>query len=318
MMFSQIKGHSKNIELLKQLYRNNCIFHSYLFTGIEGIGKKLIAVLFAKKILCLKDGFDNCNCESCRMFEKNIHPDFKLIDLFFQANLFDEDIEEQNNLKISTIREVIRYLNLAPSISNKKVVIIDDAHKMVVEAQNALLKTIEEPTQTSVIILISPSKNLLLPTVVSRCHNINFSGLLDGEVEEILLNIGTDKDTAKEVSSSSNGSIGFALKQIEIIKKIKQHLNFGLLAPFIITNDLLASGNQKENISMLIEIINNRIYRLITKENDEEIIRKGLMLIKKNLKYKNYIKHNVNQRFISTMVLYNYFLFRKDIKGEKT
>lgn len=317
MSFANIKGHARNIEILTQIYKSGNIFHSYLFSGIDGIGKKMIALAFAKKILCVKEGTDECKCESCRMFEKNIHPDFKLIDLQFQANFLNEDLEDQSNIKISTIREVIRYLKLAPSLSKRKVVIIDDAHKMVVEAQNALLKTIEEPTPTSVIILISPSKNLLLPTVVSRCHILNFSGLMYDDIKDILLSMGVDEDTAKEVSFSSNGSVSFALKQIEIIKIIRQYLNFGLIAPFIITSKLLESSNQKDQINLLIEIINNRVYNLITKELDRELIRKGVLVIRKNLRYKNYLRHNVNPRLVSFMALYYYLLFRMEIKGEK-
>lgn len=314
MKFSDIKGHIKNISTLIKMHDEDRIFHSYLFTGIEGCGKKLVALAISKRILCLNKKGDDCECESCRMFDRDVHPDFKLVNLFYQASLLDEDVSEQNNLKISTIREVIRFSQLAPSFSSKKIIIIDDAYRMVQEAQNALLKTIEEPTLTSIFILITPSKNLLLPTVVSRCQVINFSPLTNDDVKEILIKNGYDEKTAAEAAISSCGSASFAIKHIDMFKEIRESIEYGSLAPFVVASKIIKSDNSKQSVLSLIDILNNRIYNIIKENPKEPVIEKAVAVLKKNLSYKNYLRYNVNPRIISLMTIYNYFMFRRELK----
>lgn len=317
MRFSEIKGHRKNISTLIKMHNEGKLFHSYLFTGIEGSGKKLVALAFSKRVLCLDGRGDECECDSCRMFEKGVHPDFRVVDLSYQASLLGEDVSEQNNLKISTIREIIRFSQLAPSFSAYKVIIIDDAYKMVSEAQNALLKTIEEPTPTSIFILISPSKNLLLPTVVSRCQVINFSPLTEEDVRDILISKGYDAETAKDAAGSSLGSVSFAINHIEMLKEIKEAVKYGSLAPFVIASRIAKSENPKQSALSLIDILTNRIYSIIKNNPERVVIEKAVSLLKNNIKYKSYLRHNVNPRIVSLMSVYNYFRFRKELKELK-
>ncbi len=316
MNFSAIKGHKKNIEFLIKLIENKTLFHSYLFYGPEGCGKKLVALAFARMIMCIGNKSDECDCESCRMFLKNIHPDFRLVDYAFQASLLDESVEKQKSIKISTIREIIRFSSLNPSISDKKVIIIDDAYKMVVEAQNALLKTLEEPGKTTIFIIITPSPTLLLPTVVSRCHTISFGPLDEKEVEEVLVHKGFDPSLSSQLAQTSGGSVLFALRYAEIFKIIKESSSLGLLAPFVITSKIISKGEvARDVVSYLIDIINSRLHSIIYSDIPNDMRKKGVEIVKNNVKYKNFLRHNVNPRIISFIVLQRYFSFRKEITG---
>ncbi|MCX7642031.1 MAG: DNA polymerase III subunit delta' [Elusimicrobiales bacterium] len=314
MKFSQIIGHTKNIEILLKIINGGKIFHSYLFTGIDGIGKKMVALAFAKHVLCIGKKNDECICESCRMFLKGVHPDFRLVDKTFQASLLGEEPEEQDNIKISTIREIIRFSQLAPSFSKYKIIVFEDAHKIVIEAQNALLKTIEEPTPTTLFIFITHTKNLLLPTVVSRSQILNFTSLKVDDVIKILKDRGFDEKISIDAAESSGGSVSFAIKHIDILNEIKESLEYGQLAPFVIASKLSKSQNPKQSAFSLIDILNNRIYYLVEKNLNRNIIERANLIIKKNLKYKQYLRYNVSPRIISFLVLYKYFLFRKELK----
>ena len=141
-MFDKIIGNDKIKEMLYKSVKDKKTSHSYLFVGIEGIGKKEIAKEFAKMLLCISDN-KYCNtCKSCIEFDSNNNPDFLYIE------------PEGNSVKIEQIRYIQRKIQEKPIISNKKVYIINDADKMTTEAQNCLLKTLEEPPEYSTIILM--------------------------------------------------------------------------------------------------------------------------------------------------------------------
>ena len=162
MSFNNIIGNEKIKSYLQEFINNKAISHSYLFSGQDGIGKKLFAREFAKMILCLSDNKPCNSCSSCIKFDSNNNPDFLQIE------------PDGNSIKISQIREMQKNVYEKPILSNKKVFIIDESEKMTEEAQNSLLKTLEEPPEYMVIILISSNENKLLNTIKSRCLKINF------------------------------------------------------------------------------------------------------------------------------------------------
>ena len=134
-MFENILGNDKIKQQLIQSNQNKQVSHSYLFVGIEGIGKKMIAMEFAKMILCTAQNQYCGECKSCIEFDTNNNPDFKIIE------------PEGNSIKIEQIREFQSKVSEKPIISNRKVYIINDCDKMTPEAQNCLLKTLEEPPE---------------------------------------------------------------------------------------------------------------------------------------------------------------------------
>lgn len=170
----KIKGNIKNQKDLEKIVQSKNVLHSYLFIGKEGIGKKQIAKDFAKKILCIDNKDENCKCKSCTCFVSNNHPDIQIIN------------EESETIKIATIRDLIKSVYEKPILSEKKIFIINDADKMTKEAQNSLLKTLEEPPEYIVIILIASNADMLLTTIKSRCTKIAFEKLTTNEIKEIL------------------------------------------------------------------------------------------------------------------------------------
>lgn len=205
-----IKGNEATRNELKRIVQNNNVLHSYLFLGKEGIGKKEIAKEFARQILCLTKE-DNCSCKSCICFDSQNHPDIKLIN------------EEGETIKINTVREMIQTVYEKPILSNKKIYVINDCDKMTKEAQNSLLKTLEEPPEYIVMILIASNSDMILNTIKSRCTKIVFDKLKENEIREIL-NDTEFKNTeiSKNMYDFFDGSIG---KALQILEKKEQYEN---------------------------------------------------------------------------------------------
>lgn len=174
MIFENIIGNEKNKELLKKIIDTNNIAHSYMFVGKDSIGKFLFAKEFAKAILCIEEGKPCNKCKSCIEFNTNNNPDFSILD------------PEGNSIKIDQIRELTKKVYEKPVVSNRKVYIINDSNYMTKEAQNSLLKTLEEPPEYITIILITSNENLFLPTIKSRCTKVLFNRLTNQELANIL------------------------------------------------------------------------------------------------------------------------------------
>ena len=199
-MFETILGNEKNKQILQKSIRNNTISHSYMFVGIQGIGKKIIAKEFAKNILCLNtNNNQNCTCKSCIEFETNNNPDFSIIE------------PDGNSIKIEQIRELQKRIQEKPIISNSKVYIIDNADMMTQEAQNCLLKTLEEPPEYATIILIGSNENLFLTTIKSRCMILHFEPISNENIKKYLQNELEISNIDDEMLDIFQGSIGKAI-----------------------------------------------------------------------------------------------------------
>ena len=166
-------GNEENKQLLQKIIETNNIVHSYMFVGKEGIGKQEFAKAFAKKILCLGDTEEK-KCKSCLEFESSNHPDFLILDA------------ENGTIKIEQIRKLISKAIEKPIISQKKVYIINDADYMTKEAQNCLLKTLEEPPEYLEILLIVQNESQILTTIKSRCTKITFKQIEDDVLKDYL------------------------------------------------------------------------------------------------------------------------------------
>lgn len=264
-MFEKIIGNDNKKQQLKKSIENNQISHSYLFIGIEGIGKKLLATEFAKAILCLGDNKYCNNCKSCIEFDGNNNPDFLYIE------------PDGNSLKIEQIREMQKKVQEKPIISNKKVYIINDADKMTLEAQNSLLKTLEEPPEFATIILIGTNENAFLATIKSRCMIIHFNQIADNKMIEYLNSQGIENIT-KNMLELFQGSIGKALelkdKQEEYLKIEKMIENISNYDLIDVTKNAEILYQTKDEIMEMLDYINIILLRLS----------------KNNVKYTNCIK----------------------------
>lgn len=202
MSFREILGHRRPIEILQRAIETGHLPHAYLFLGPDGIGKKRVALNLAKVLNCEGEaGLDCCDsCIPCRKIDKGIHPDVSLIE------------PEGASLKIEQARGAQRDISLKPYEGRKKVYIFDRAERMTEAAENALLKTLEEPTGETLLILVTSSPDSLLPTVLSRTQRIRFDPLSEQELASYLMRIRSwSAERAKFVASLSGGSLGRAL-----------------------------------------------------------------------------------------------------------
>ena len=252
-MFDDIIGNIKIKEILESAIKTNNILHSYLFVGTEGIGKSIFAKRFAKMILCVNENKQECNnkCEACVKFDNNNNPDFEFIE------------PDGNNIKIDQIRQMNSKVMEKPIISEKKVYIINDSEKMTKEAQNSLLKTLEEPPQYVVIILICSKENDLLNTIKSRCTKIKFNDLSNEEINEYLKlnNYGILENNFLNLSQGSIKKAIGVISSKELYKKLSSLFdnikNINKIE-FIKNNEFLYK--EKENIGEILEYINVLIY----------------------------------------------------------
>lgn len=207
-MFDNILGNEKIKELLVQANKNKKISHSYMFIGTEGIGKKIIAKEFAKMILCTSENQYCGKCKSCIEFNTNNNPDFKIIE------------PDGNSIKIEQIRDFQTKVLEKPIISGRKVYIINDSDKMTKEAQNCLLKTLEEPPEFITIILIASNESSFLTTIKSRCMIIHFDKIPNGKIEKFLEDNYQTKIDSSTMIQAFQGSIG---KAIQLREKKEQY-----------------------------------------------------------------------------------------------
>ncbi len=172
--FKDIIGQQQVKNHLQSAIKQNNISHAYILCGEKGSGKRTVSDAIAQTIQCenRNDGIDACEiCKSCMQAKSHNHPDIKYI-THEKASISVDDIREQLNNDIS----------IKPYSSNYKIYIIPDSNKMTEQAQNALLKTIEEPPAYAVIILITDNISGLLPTIQSRCVTLNLKPLSNNEI----------------------------------------------------------------------------------------------------------------------------------------
>jgi len=188
-MFESVLGHDKIKKQLKSDFEESKVSHAYLFSGTEGIGKKTLAVDFARLLLNTE------HLEACI--------DYKYI----------EKLPDKKEIIVEQVRnKIVNDVHIAPATGKYKVYIINDAHLLNVAAQNALLKTLEEPPQYVVIILITNNPKALLTTVLSRVKSLNFNKLTDEQLEFLL--------KEKFVTKISKDKLGYANGSIMVAEKL--------------------------------------------------------------------------------------------------
>lgn len=205
MAFENLIGNEKIKSLLTGAVQANNVLHSYLFVGIDGIGKSLFAKEFAQTILCSSDKEKPCKtCKSCLEFQGESHPDFLQI-----------EPEDGKAIKIEQIRYLQEKIAEKPVTSEKKVYIIQDSDKMTREAANGLLKTLEEPPSYAILILITANESKLLATIKSRCTKIAFQSLSEEEIKTYLKSQDNEQNMTSNMIRQCQGSIGRLVKIAE-------------------------------------------------------------------------------------------------------
>lgn len=249
MIFENIIGNQKNKKILEDIIIKNKIANAYMFIGQESIGKFLFAKEFAKAILCLNENKPCNKCKSCLEFNNSNNPDLTIIE------------PDGNNVKIEQIRELNRKVVEKPIVSTKKVYIINDGQNITKEAQNALLKTLEEPPEYVTIILITTSESAFLPTIKSRCTKINFNKLTEEEMLKILKEKYNYQNVGNIVYKTSNGSIS---KSIQIIEKQSEFEDINKMFSNLEHANVIDLINSKEVVFKDKEDINSILDYIIT------------------------------------------------------
>lgn len=205
MNFSQITGHNKIIEHLQSSILHNRINHAYIFDGIKGIGKMTLAKAFAKALNCEEGGTDACNCcISCKTFDEDNNPDIIYV------------THQKKDITVSDVREqIVKNITLKPYRNKYKIFIIPEADKMNILAQNAFLKTLEEPPEYGIFLLLCENYNKFLITILSRCIMFKLHPLPYDMVRDyIVKNMNVPYEQAQLYSTYSQGSIGKAIELI--------------------------------------------------------------------------------------------------------
>ncbi|WP_457640630.1 DNA polymerase III subunit delta' [Persephonella sp.] len=210
----KILGHEESKEIIRLYLDKNYSSYSFLFEGKDCIGKKLIALKTARAFLCEKNyGFGCGECNDCRLVNNTISNIYEKTDLTPHPDLKIISPENNKEIKINQIREAIQFLKLKSK--KGKVIIIEKAEKMNTEASNAVLKTLEEPPENSLIILTTSNQNAILPTILSRCKKIKFKPLKKEDIFNLLKLKGVEENKAKILTALSEGSMCLPAKIME-------------------------------------------------------------------------------------------------------
>ncbi|MDD5146448.1 MAG: DNA polymerase III subunit delta' [Candidatus Pacebacteria bacterium] len=252
-------GHQNQWDFLKRVVENDKVPQALIFAGVEGLGKKLVALEFAKLLSCeakQKAQRDPCHeCYSCLTIEQNTFPDVFLIE------------PKNKEIQIEQIRELQNKVGLRPHLAERKVVIVDQAEALNQQAANCFLKTLEEPRGDVIFILITSQPERLLATIRSRCSILKFYPVPQ---EQIIKHLAKDvsPETLREVWPLAGGRVGMLLNLLEkknysvfhqTIKEIRDCLDGSLTDNFLFIKKLLASEN---NSSLAISFLDHFILYL--------------------------------------------------------
>ena len=208
MPFQQIAGHRRLIALLSRATARGTLPPSLIFAGPSGVGKRLAAIALAQAVNCLNPtidaagGIDACGtCAACTRIARGVHPDVIVV-----------TPGDSGTIKIDQVRDVVDRAAYRPFEGRRRMVIVDEADAMQAPAQNALLKTLEEPPAASSFVLVTARPDVLLPTVRSRCPILRFRPLDASEIVSALTARGVKTADARAVAATADGSMRRALE----------------------------------------------------------------------------------------------------------
>ena len=253
-MFDELIGNSRVKAVLKRMLVADRLPGALLFTGEEGIGKKLFALEIARALNCRtpKD-HEACGvCSSCVRIRKLNYPTRDDADEWTQIIWTDHPdvglvVAPKRVLRVEQMRQIEKEANFRPFEGKARVFLIDEADKLNDASANALLKVLEEPPRTSYLILITARPAMLLPTILSRCQMIRFSPLEPAEIETHLVKNDIDKKTARLRARAAGGSMGRALSGDLVTFTSQRKAMLKVLNALVLSDDraqLLRSAEQ--------------------------------------------------------------------------
>lgn len=320
--FDEIVGHNEIINHLQSAIKTNKISHAYIIDGEKGIGKKLIANTFAKTLQCQKKGISPCDeCISCRTFDSLNNPDVIYVEQTKKTGIGVDDIREQINQDI----------NIKPYQHPYKIYIVDNADTMTEQAQNALLKTIEEPPSYVMILLLSNNINKFLITILSRCVVLKLKPIMPDKVMNYVIEKLEISDYRSElITSFAQGIIGKAKELASSTEFFDMRESMIKIVDIIINGDdyqLLEVSQKfedyKDDIQDFLDllmtwfrdllivkkindemyIINRDKYRTLLKQAQVLSYNRISIMIENINKAKNLLKQNANFRLVIEMMI---------------
>ncbi len=289
--FNNIIGHEEIIRHIKNAIKTGKVSHSYIFTGEPGSGKKLLAATFAMTLQCEERGTEPCQkCDSCKKAIGKNHPDIIMV-----------NHEKPGTISIDEIRDqVINDVAIKPYCSPYKIYIVADAEMMTVQAQNALLKTIEEPPEYAVIMLLTSNADSLLPTIQSRCVRLDLKVVDDSLVKKYLMERLHVPDYQAEIDASfAQGSIGRAKEaatseefseMTQNALKILKYAN--TMEVYELTDAIKNLSTEKQNINDYLDIFQFWFRDVLmfkaTREIDNLVFKQEINYIKEQASERSY------------------------------
>jgi len=263
--FDDVIGHERALSIVRVHLENNRFSGAYLFSGPEGIGKRMVAKIAAAQLNCTKEENRPCGCCSgCLKTQKEKHPDLHII------------ARGRSQIKIEDIRDILKQANFRPYEGKVKVFIIDNAHKLNIEAANSLLKVLEEPPADVLIILITHKPQNIIKTVLSRCKVIKFTPMVRAQLENVLIkNYALDKTSAHFLAYYAEGRLGLALrlKDAPLLQEKNKIFDSFVLSSKPLDHNIM--GQSKEQLQVCLNILASwfrDIYLLKAGLNDQEVI----------------------------------------------
>ncbi|MFA5021996.1 MAG: AAA family ATPase [Patescibacteria group bacterium] len=284
-----IIGHRNVVSYLQNNLKNLHTAHAYLFVGPAHVGKSTIAKDFVTSLVCRNLHNESflvpCGeCDCCKQIANNIHPDVYWI----SRETNEKTGKLKKNISIEQIRELQNKLNLHSFLDSYKVAIVEEAQTLSQEAANSLLKTLEEPTQKTVIILLATNISLLPQTIVSRCRVIKFLPVDPKDIFDYLVSLKVDRKKAKTLTALSFGRPGIAL---DYFFQSQEYADFEEQVQQFITL-MKASSNQR------FQIVNE-----LVESNDIDQVKNILLIwikvIRDLLLIKNGLENSISNLNIS-------------------
>jgi DNA polymerase III subunit delta' len=320
--FNDIFGQDAAIDTIRKACAAGRLPHGLLFTGPAGVGKATAARALAGLFLCGKPkGEAACGkCESCVVIRAGNHPDYHIISK--ELIRYHDQTGKSKGIDLSIkviIPELIEPAARKPLMGRGKVFVVEQADLMSASAQNALLKTLEEPYGPTLIVLLTDQPGALLPTILSRCQVIRFAALPEDRVRRELESRGTDRDLAADAARLAGGSLGMALRWIEdgVVAAAGEltgrldALSAGRGADDLpawlkkaaeayadkqLERDKLASKDQatREGLTLYLRLAAEHVRRKMPETDDPDALERACTTIERIRRAEGYIDENVN------------------------
>ena len=246
MQWNNIVGHKQVITQLCLMQQEDRIPHAMLFCGTDGVGKSLVAEALAAAILCHAPVNNQAcgHCKACQVLAAGTHPDF------FQIQP-ESETKAAPAIRIEAVRKLQEEIARIPLLSERRVVIMQEADKMNEAAANCLLKTIEEPSGQIVFILLTSRPSALLDTIISRCMRVEFGILQPEELVAILHQQGIEEPLAGKLASIADGSVSkaLAMQDEELLNLQSQAFDLASAAGTLGVEQLLQLAKEMSNHS---------------------------------------------------------------------